>query len=144
MNNHAKLVQRVLVPVPNVGEVMMTLEEANALRHELNVALCVKAVEQSEILAVVCEAYDIRLQLIMSDTRLAHIAWARQVAMYLYRRTQAMSLGQIGAKFPKQNGSPRDHGTVLHACRKVVRVLKRGGEDADTVNKLMKQLLNKV
>lgn len=121
----------------------MTLEEANVLRRELNVALCVKAVEQSEILDAVCREYNIPLQLIMSDTRLAHIAWARQVAMYLYRRTQTMSLGQIGAKFPKQNGNPRDHGTVLHACRKVATKMLKRGEEATTVNKLLKQLLNK-
>ena len=48
------------------------------------------------------------------SSRVANIASARQIAMYLCRELTDLSLPKIGAKF-----GGRDHSTVLHAVRKI-------------------------
>lgn len=62
---------------------------------------------------VVAEYYDIRVADMTSRKRPEHIAFPRQVAMYLSREFTNHSLIEIGRAFQ------RDHGTVLHAWRVV-------------------------
>jgi chromosomal replication initiator protein len=51
---------------------------------------------------------------LLSRSRTARVAWARQVAMYLARELTDRSLPEIGRAF-----AGRDHTTTLHACRRV-------------------------
>ncbi|MFT3888330.1 MAG: chromosomal replication initiator protein DnaA [Arachnia sp.] len=51
---------------------------------------------------------------LIGSSRVATIASARQIAMYLCRELTDLSLPKIGAKF-----GGRDHSTVLHAVRKI-------------------------
>lgn len=62
----------------------------------------------------VAEHYDIRIADMTSKRRPEHIAFPRQVAMFLSRNLTESSLSTIGEAF-----GGRDHGTVLHACRQV-------------------------
>jgi chromosomal replication initiator protein len=62
----------------------------------------------------VAEHFDIRLADMSSKRRPEHIAFPRQIAMYLARTLTESSLNTIGEAF-----GGRDHGTVLHACRLV-------------------------
>jgi chromosomal replication initiator protein len=62
----------------------------------------------------VAEHYDVRLADMTSKRRPQHIAFPRQVAMYLARELTKASLSEIGEAF-----GGRDHGTVLHAHRLV-------------------------
>jgi chromosomal replication initiator protein len=48
------------------------------------------------------------------------IAEARSLAMFLTRRLTGVSYAEIGRYFGN-----RDHTTVLHACRKVARIIDR-------------------
>jgi len=68
----------------------------------------------------VAEHYDVRLADMSSKRRPAHIAFARQVAMYLCRHLTKASLADIGEAF-----GGRDHGTVIYACKKVDERSKR-------------------
>ena len=54
-----------------------------------------------------------------SRRRPANIAFPRQVAMYLSRKLTNGSLVEIGEAF-----GGRDHGTVIHACKKVESVMQ--------------------
>lgn len=63
---------------------------------------------------VVAEHFDVRLADMTSRRRPASIAFPRQVAMYLSRSLTKGSLMEIGDAF-----GGRDHGTVIHACKKV-------------------------
>lgn len=63
---------------------------------------------------VVAETFDIRLSDMISRRRPASIAFPRQIAMYLSRSLTHNSLVEIGESF-----GGRDHGTVIHACKKV-------------------------
>ncbi|MDP4625386.1 MAG: chromosomal replication initiator protein DnaA [Akkermansiaceae bacterium] len=62
----------------------------------------------------VAETFDIRLADMISRRRPASIAFPRQIAMYLSRSLTHNSLMEIGECF-----GGRDHGTVIHACKKV-------------------------
>jgi chromosomal replication initiator protein len=55
--------------------------------------------------------------------------------MYLARQLTELSLGQIGAYF-----GGRDHTTVLHACRKVEKVLTEDAALSGTVRQLYQDL----
>jgi chromosomal replication initiator protein len=66
------------------------------------------------IIKRVAEHYDLRVSDILGRRRPDHIAFPRQVAMFLARSLTESSLSTIGDAF-----GGRDHGTVLHACRAV-------------------------
>jgi chromosomal replication initiator protein len=84
----------------------------------------------------VAEHYDIRLADMSSKRRPEHIAFPRQVAMYLARSLTESSLNTIGEAF-----GGRDHGTVLHACRLVKDRMQVDAQVRQKVNYLEKQLL---
>ena len=84
----------------------------------------------------VAEHFDIRLADMTSKRRPEHIAFPRQVAMYLSRHLTESSLNTIGEAF-----GGRDHGTVLHACRLVKDRMQIDAQVRQVVNYLEKQLL---
>ncbi len=63
---------------------------------------------------VVCDYFDMPIELLKSATRKREIVQARQLAMYFSKQLTKNSLASIGA----QCGN-KDHATVLHACRTV-------------------------
>jgi chromosomal replication initiator protein len=77
----------------------------------------------SDIKAAACERFGISAEELVSHSRTARVAWARQVAMYLSRELTQESLPAIGREF-----GGRDHTTVLHAWR---RTGQRISTDAD-------------
>jgi chromosomal replication initiator protein len=74
----------------------------------------------TEIRELACEQFELTAEELISSSRVARIAWPRQVAMFLARELTDESLPAIGRYF-----GGRDHSTVLHACR-------RAGERIDT------------
>jgi len=83
----------------------------------------------------VAEHYDIRLADMTSKRRPEHIAFPRQIAMYLARQLTGNSLSSIGEAF-----GGRDHGTVLHACRLVKDRMEIDGGIRQTVGMLERKL----
>jgi len=63
---------------------------------------------------VVCDYFDLPIELLKSNTRKREIVQARQLAMFFAKQLTKSSLASIGA----QCGN-KDHATVLHACRTV-------------------------
>lgn len=84
----------------------------------------------------VAEHFDIRLADMTSKRRPEHIAFPRQVAMFLARQLTESSLSTIGEAF-----GGRDHGTVLHACRLVKDRMEVDSNVRHVVNYLEKVLL---
>jgi chromosomal replication initiator protein len=84
----------------------------------------------------VAEHFDIRLADMTSKRRPYHIAFPRQIAMFLSRQLTESSLNTIGESF-----GGRDHGTVLHACRLVQDRMQVDATVRQTVTYLEKQLL---
>jgi chromosomal replication initiator protein len=83
----------------------------------------------------VAEHFDIRLADMTSKRRPEHIAFPRQIAMYLTRQLTGSSLSSIGDAF-----GGRDHGTVLHACRLVKDRMEIDGGIRQTVGMLERKL----
>jgi chromosomal replication initiator protein len=84
----------------------------------------------------VAEHFDLRLADMASKRRPYHIAFPRQIAMFLSRQLTESSLNTIGEAF-----GGRDHGTVLHACRLVTDRMQVDAQVRQTVTYLEKQLL---
>ncbi|MGI9240676.1 MAG: helix-turn-helix domain-containing protein, partial [Verrucomicrobiales bacterium] len=85
----------------------------------------------------VAEHFDIRLADMTSKRRPANIAFPRQVAMYLARTMTNHSLVEIGQAF-----GGRDHGTVIHAARKIEQCIEDSKETRQAVAMLSTRLSN--
>ncbi len=67
-----------------------------------------------DVQAVVAAHYSLTVAELISPARSARIAWPRQMAIHLARELTGSSLQSIGQAF-----GGRNHGTVLHACKRV-------------------------
>ncbi len=94
-----------------------------------------KQVTIDSIQRMVAEHYDLRLADMTSRRRPASIAGPRQVAMYLSRTLTKSSLIEIGEAF-----GGRDHGTVIHAVRKVSTLLASDSELRDRIDRIQTEL----
>jgi chromosomal replication initiator protein len=92
----------------------LTMEKVESLLREILHEEGRHSINIETIQKRVAEHFDIRLADMMSRRRPEHIAFPRQIAMYLARQMTESSLNAIGEAF-----GGRDHGTVLHACRLV-------------------------
>ncbi|HAS36102.1 MAG TPA: chromosomal replication initiator protein DnaA, partial [Flavobacteriales bacterium] len=63
---------------------------------------------------VVCDYFDLPIELLKSKTRKREVVQARQIAMYFSKKLTKSSLANIGA-----HCGGKDHATVLHACKTV-------------------------
>jgi chromosomal replication initiator protein len=70
-----------------------------------------------------------------SRQRTRNVVLPRQVGMYLARQLTGSSLQEIGASF-----GGHDHTTVLHACRKIERVLDADAVLSGTIEQLRMEL----
>ncbi|MFU8893890.1 MAG: chromosomal replication initiator protein DnaA [Luteolibacter sp.] len=100
------------------------------LREEASRQVTIDSIQKA-----VAEHFDIRLADMTSRRRPASIAFPRQVAMYLSRSLTKGSLMEIGEAF-----GGRDHGTVIHACKKVADRLKEEPALKDTLGVLETRL----
>ncbi len=84
---------------------------------------------------IVAETFDVRLADMISRRRPASIAFPRQIAMYLSRSMTHNSLMEIGECF-----GGRDHGTVIHACKKVTAELEKQPGLKERIERIESQL----
>ncbi len=63
---------------------------------------------------VVCDYFDLPIELLKSKTRKREVVQARQIAMYFAKQMTKSSLATIG-----MHCGGKDHATVLHACKTV-------------------------
>ncbi len=94
-----------------------------------------RLVSIDDIQKSVSEHYDIRLADMTSRRRPANIAFPRQIAMYLSREMTKTSLIEIGDAF-----GGRDHGTVIHAHKKVAQMVNQEPGLRETLARLKSQL----
>jgi len=84
---------------------------------------------------VICDYFDMPIELLKSKTRKREIVQARQLAMYFSKQLTKNSLASIGA----QCGN-KDHATVLHACRTVNNLTETDKRFRTYVDDLRKKL----
>ncbi len=92
----------------------MTIDKVDSLLKDLVRDENSRLTSMDDIQRAVCDHYDLNIGDMSSKRRPASIAFPRQVAMYLCRKLTKHSLVEIGDAFGR-----RDHGTVIHACKKV-------------------------
>lgn len=68
---------------------------------------------------VVCDYFDLPIELLKSKTRKREVVQARQIAMYFAKSMTKSSLATIG-----MHCGGKDHATVLHACRTVNNLME--------------------
>ncbi|MGC9450407.1 MAG: chromosomal replication initiator protein DnaA [Oceanipulchritudo sp.] len=83
----------------------------------------------------VTEMYDLRMSDMQNRRRPSHIAFPRQVAMYLSRLLTHHPLKEIGEAF-----GGRDHGTVIHAVKTVENMMEQDQKVRSSIEYLIRQL----
>ncbi len=75
-----------------------------------------RMVTLDNIQKTVADFYKLRVTDLTSDKRTRNLARPRQIAMFISKELTSHSLPEIGTAYK------RDHTTVLHACRQVVKL----------------------
>ncbi len=88
-----------------------------------------------QIQKVVCEYFDIPVDLLRAKTRRQEIVVARQIAMYLSKELTNSSLKTIGLHF-----GGRDHSTVIHACQAVEEFLKTDSNHKQHIDQIRRKI----
>ncbi|MFQ3332711.1 MAG: chromosomal replication initiator protein [Flavobacteriales bacterium] len=107
------------------GALISLLAQSSLNRKEITIDLAknmldkfvkntVREVSIDYIQKVVCDYFDIPIEIMKSKTRKREIVQCRQLAMYFSKQMTKNSLAMIG----KHCGN-KDHATVLHACKTV-------------------------
>ena len=84
---------------------------------------------------VVCDYFDLPIELLKSKTRKRDVVQARQLAMYFSKSMTKSSLAKIGA-----HCGGKDHATVLHACRTVNNLIDTDKQFKGYVTELQKKI----
>ncbi len=113
----------------------VSVEKVEHLLRDLIREEASRQVTIDSIQRAVAEHYDVRLADMTSRRRPASIAFPRQIAMYLSRSLTKGSLMEIGEAF-----GGRDHGTVIHACKKVMERLEDEPGLKENIARLESQL----
>lgn len=107
---------------------------ALALRDLTEVAETVR-VRIDDILRIVGRHYNVARADLLSPRRARSIVRPRQIGMYLAKKLTSRSLPEIGRRF-----GGRDHSTVLHAVRKVEKLLSEDERLTREINLLIRLL----
>ncbi|MEP7169004.1 MAG: chromosomal replication initiator protein DnaA [Bacteroidota bacterium] len=84
---------------------------------------------------VVCDYFELPLELLKSNTRKREVVQARQLAMYFSKSLTKSSLSNIGI-----HCGGKDHATVLHACRTVNNLMETDKKFKTYVTDIQKRI----
>ena len=84
---------------------------------------------------VVCDYFDLQIELLKSKTRKREVVQARQIAMYFAKSMTKSSLATIG-----MHCGGKDHATVLHACRTVGNLMETDKRFKTYITELEKKI----
>jgi len=102
-----------LIAQSSLNKKSITLELAKQMIDKF-VKNTAREVSIEYIQKIVCDYFDLPIELLKSKTRKREIVQARQIAMYFSKKMTKSSLANIGL-----HCGGKDHATVLHACRTV-------------------------
>lgn len=106
-----------------------TLEELNILSwDDVNITI-------EEIIKTVADHFKISTKDILSRKKTKNIVFPRQIAMYLSRTITEESFPEIGSKF-----GGKDHATVMHACKKILKDISLDRKIATIVENLKEEI----
>ena len=102
-----------LIAQSSLNKKAITLELAKQMIDKF-VKNTAREVSIDYIQKVVCDYFDLPIELLKSKTRKREVVQARQIAMFFAKKMTKSSLANIG-----MHCGGKDHATVLHACRTV-------------------------
>jgi chromosomal replication initiator protein len=94
-----------------------------------------KEISMEYIQKLVCEYFEVPIEMVKSKTRKREIVQARQISMYLAKSHTKTSLKSIGAFF-----GGRDHSTVIYACQTVEDLIDTDKKFKAYVHDIQKKL----
>ncbi|GAA4801475.1 chromosomal replication initiator protein DnaA [Olivibacter ginsenosidimutans] len=94
-----------------------------------------KEISIDYIQKLVCEYFEVPVEMVKSKTRKREIVQARQISMYLAKNHTKTSLKSIGAYF-----GGRDHSTVIYACQTVEDLIDTDKKFKSYVQDIQKKL----
>jgi len=100
------------------------------IRHDARGPISIDTIQQ-----IVAENFSLTVEDLTGNRRTSDIALARQVAMYLCRKLTESSLQQVGLAFRK-----KDHTTVLHAQRKITKLIEEQPRMKEIVDNIESKL----
>jgi chromosomal replication initiator protein len=127
-------VNRLLAHATLTGTAV-TLETAETAIRDLVKNREPKRIKIEDIQKLVASRYNVSRSDILSERRTAAVVKPRQIAMYLSKVLTLRSLPEIGRRF-----GGRDHTTVLHAVRKIEKLIGEDNVLGDEVE-LLKRML---
>ncbi len=96
------------------------------------------SLEPRQVLKVVASAFGLSIDRLLGRDRSREVALPRQVAMYILREEENISLPQIGEAM-----GGRDHTTVMYACEKVADMMERDDRLRRQVLQIREQLYSR-
>ncbi|MFN8406058.1 MAG: chromosomal replication initiator protein DnaA [Sphingobacteriaceae bacterium] len=94
-----------------------------------------KEISMEYIQKLVCEYFEVPIEMVKSKTRKREIVQARQISMYLAKNHTKTSLKSIGVFF-----GGRDHSTVIYACQTVEDLIETDKKFKSYVADIQKKL----
>ena len=94
-----------------------------------------RRITMDSVLRAVAEKFQLQPALLKQKTNARHIAYPRQIAMYLIKELTQSSLPEIGRMF-----GGKHHTTVLHSVNKIDRLRQRDAE----VNRLIHSVIDSI
>ena len=96
-----------------------------------------KELSVEEIIKKVSIHFNMKISDIKSAKRLKAVVLPRQIAMYLCRQLTSSSYPEIGDRF-----GGKDHSTIIHAIRKIEKLMTEDFQLRSTIENLRKELTN--
>ena len=94
-------------------------------------------VTAKQIINCVAEFYDVKIENILGISRKKELVTPRQIIMYLMREETSASFPNIGSEV-----GGRDHTTVMHACKKIIRELNTNEKLSNEINAIKQRLFS--
>jgi chromosomal replication initiator protein len=107
----------------------------NTLLAQASLNKTAREVSIEYIQKVVCDYFDLPIEMLKSKTRKREVVQARQISMYFSKKMTKSSLANIGA-----HCGGKDHATVLHACRTVMNLSETDKQFRGYLEELEKKL----
>lgn len=123
-----------LIAQASLNKKSITLELAKAMIDKF-VRNTAREVSIDYIQKVVCDYFDLPIELMKSKTRKREVVQARQIAMYFAKQLTKASLASIGA-----HCGGKDHATVLHACKTVNNLMETDKRFRSYIDELEKKM----
>jgi chromosomal replication initiator protein len=119
----------------SIHQVPVTIEAAREVLKDLIEASAPRQVTAEQILEATAKAFDLSVEQICGPSRRRPLVAARQTAMYLFRSLTDYSYPAIAHVF-----GDRDHTTVMHAQKKVAKLMRERRQVYEQVTDLIHSL----